>query len=133
MTASAPAGYQTVAPYLVVPDAAEFIDFLKNGLSATEIRRFPGEDGRIMHAEVRIGDCVIMMGDQRDGAKAWPAMLHLYVPDCDASYKRAIEAGATSEREPGDNPDGDRRGGVSDRWGNQWWFATPMKRTNSQG
>ena len=128
MASAAPDGYQVVIPYLVVPGAAECIEFLKTGIAAEEIRRFSGEDGRIMHAEMRVGDSVIMLGDSSGGGQAWPAMLHIYVADCDASYKRALDAGATSVREPGDNPDGDRRGGVSDRWGNQWWFATPMKK-----
>jgi uncharacterized glyoxalase superfamily protein PhnB len=113
-----------VAPYLVVAGAADFIDFAKKALGAMEIRRFAGPDGRIMHAEVRIGDSVIMLGDKSGESRAWTAMLHVYVADCDASYKRAIDAGCTSVREPSDNPDGDRRGGVDDRWGNQWWFAT---------
>jgi uncharacterized glyoxalase superfamily protein PhnB len=119
-----PDGYNVVSPYLVVKDAAAFIDFLKEGLGATEIRRFPGPEGRIMHAEVRIGDSVIMIGDAGGESRGWTAMLHVYSEDCDAVYRRALSAGATSVREPADNPDGDRRGGVDDRWGNQWWFAT---------
>jgi uncharacterized glyoxalase superfamily protein PhnB len=125
MPASPPDGYQAVIPYLVLNDAADFIAFAQQSLGATEIRRFPGDNGRIMHAEIRIGDSVIMLGDA--GGKTWNAMLHVYVPECDAAYKRALEGGATSVREPGDNPDGDRRAGVTDRWGNEWWFATPMK------
>ena len=122
-----PDGYSVVSPYLVVPGAADFIEFMKEGLGATEIRRFPGPEGRIMHAEVRLGDSVIMLGDASGESKPWTAMLHVYTEDCDASYKRAIAAGCTSVREPSDNPDGDRRGGVDDKWGNQWWFATHVK------
>ena len=123
-----PDGYSAVSPYLVVPEAGAFIKFMKEGLGADEIRRFAGDDGRIMHAEMRLGDTVIMLGEASGDARHWPAMLHFYVPDCDAAYRRALDAGAISAREPGDNPDGDRRGGVDDRWGNQWWFATPVRK-----
>ncbi len=122
-----PDGYNVVTPYLVVPEAAEFIEFMKAAVGATEVRRFPGPDGRITHAEMRIGDSVIMLGEAAAGSRSWTAMLHLYVRDCDAAYKRAVEAGCTPVREPSDNPDGDRRGGVDDRWGNQWWFATHVR------
>jgi PhnB protein len=122
-----PEGYSVVSPYLVVPDAATFIDFMTQALGATEVRRFANADGGIMHAEVRIGDSVIMLGDAAGGSRSWTAMLHVYVADCDASYKRAVDAGCTPVREPSDNPDGDRRGGVDDKWGNQWWFATHVK------
>lgn len=119
-----PDGYPVITPYLVVKGAAEFIEFMKDALGATEIRRFPGPGGRIMHAEVRLGDSVIMLGDASGESRPWTAMLHVYTEDCDAAYERALRAGCTSVREPSDNPDGDRRGGVDDRWGNQWWFAT---------
>ena len=119
-----PEGYSAVSPYLVVPDAAAFIDFMTGALGAQEIRRFPGAEGRIGHAEVRFGDSMIMLGEAAPDAQRWNAMLHVYSEDCDAMYRRAVEAGCTSVREPSDNPDGDRRGGVEDRWGNQWWFAT---------
>ena len=124
MSTRIPEGYSIVSPYLVVPDAAAFIEFVTGALGATEVRRFPAEDGRIMHAEVRFGDSVIMLGDASGEARRWNAMLHVYSEDCDALYKRAMDAGCTSVREPSDNPDGDRRGGVSDRWGNEWWFAS---------
>jgi uncharacterized glyoxalase superfamily protein PhnB len=65
-----------------------------------------------------------MLGEAAPDGKKWTAMLHVYCEDCDAMYKRALAAGCTSVREPSDNPDGDRRGGVDDEWGNQWWFAT---------
>jgi PhnB protein len=122
-----PDGYGTVIPYLVLADAAAFIEFTKTAMGATEVRRFPAPDGRVGHAELRIGDSIIMLGDSNGESSKWPAMLHLYVPDCDASFKRAVDAGCTPLREPGDNPDGDRRGGVSDRWGNEWWFATHVQ------
>ncbi len=119
-----PEGYSVVSPYLVVPNASEFIDFTVSALGATEIRRFAAPNGGIMHAEIRFGDSVIMLGEAAPDARTWTSMLHIYTENCDAAYRRAVAAGCTPVREPSDNPDGDRRGGVDDKWGNQWWFAT---------
>lgn len=84
-----------------------------------------GEDGRLHHAEVRIADSIVMLADTPSGRAPFPAMLHLYVPDVDASYDLALKGGAPSISPPTDAPDGDRRGGVRDPWGNEWWFTTP--------
>lgn len=118
-----PEGYSGVSPYLVVPNAAEFIDFTVSALAATGIRRFPGPEGRIMRAEIRFGDSVIMLGEAPPDARTWTSMLHIHSEDRDAAYRRALAAGCTPVREPSDNPHGERRGGVDDKWGNQWWFA----------
>ena len=77
-----------------------------------------------MHAEVKIGDSIIMMGEPTAECKPMPAMIHLYVPDADATYRRALAAGAKSVREPADQFYGNRSGGVEDACGNQWWMAT---------
>jgi PhnB protein len=122
-----PDGYHTVTPYLVVPEAAKVIDFLKQVFAAEEVLRMSGPDGRVMHAEVRVGDSIIMMGDVPEGEPARPAMIHLYVPDVDAAYARAIAAGATSASEPKDQFYGDRSGGVDDASGNRWWIATHVR------
>lgn len=93
-------------------------------LEAVELRRFAGDDGRIFHAEVRIDDSVLMLSD---GAEDWPPIatqVHVYVPDVDAAYKRALEAGATSVQEPVQREDEDKRGGVKDAGGTTWWLAT---------
>jgi len=119
-----PEGYHTVTPYIVVEGAAKLIDFLKQAFGAEETFRMPMPDGKIGHAELRIGDSIIMMGDAGPEHPPMPTMLHLYVKDADAVYKRALQAGATSLREPADQFYGDRSGGVKDPVGNQWWIAT---------
>jgi uncharacterized glyoxalase superfamily protein PhnB len=102
------------------------LDFLKQAFGA-ELTHPPmtKPDGTVGHAEVKIGDSRIMMGDA-SGSKsgAMPAVLYLYVPDCDALYRRALQAGATSISEPADQFYGDRHGGIMDPSGNQWWIAT---------
>jgi len=122
-----PDGYHTVTPYLVVPDAARLIDFLKQAFDAQESVRMARPDGRIMHAEVRIGDSVVMMGDAGEEAQVRSCMIHLYVPDADATYQRALQAGATAVREPANQFYGDRSGGVKDPFGNDWWIATHVE------
>lgn len=117
-----PDGYHTVTPYLTVKGVAGLIDFLKQAFDAVETERLPGPDGKVGHAEVRIGDSVVMMGEAP--GEPMPAMLYLYVADADASYKRALEAGATSLMEPADQFYGDRSGGVKDPFGNCWYVAT---------
>jgi PhnB protein len=126
-TAPKPEGYSTVSPYLVAQGAQRVIDFLKAVFDATELRRYDMPDGTILHAEVRVGDTVVMIGD---AGEQWPALssfLHVYVDDVDATYRRALAAGAPSVREPEQKPgDPDRRGGVKDPAGNTWWIATQM-------
>jgi PhnB protein len=122
-----PEGFHTLTPYIVVKDVAKLIDFLKAGFDAKEIVRHGKPDGSVMHAQLRIGDSFIMMGEQPPNKPAAPAMLYLYVADCDAWYNRAIAAGATSMMPPMNMFYGDRHGGVSDAWGNQWWIATHIE------
>ena len=120
-----PEGYHTVTPYILVQGAEKLIDFMKRAFNARETERYSMPDGSIGHAEVRIGDSVIMIADaQGEEYKPMAAGIHLYVEDCDATYKRAIEAGATSVREPVDQFYGDRSAGVNDQFGNKWWIAT---------
>lgn len=123
-----PEGYSTVSPYLIVGGAQRVIDFLKKALGATELRRHSLPDGSVMHAEVRIGDTVVMLGDAGGDWPAVPAHLHVYVDDVDATYRRALAAGATSVQEPNRREgEPDRRGGVKDPAGNTWWFATQVE------
>lgn len=122
-----PEGYHTVTPYLVVPGAAKLIEFLRHVFDAQEIERMARPDGTVMHAEVRIGDSVVMMGEASGEKPAMPAMLYLYVKDCDATYKRALQAGAISVMEPADQFYGDRNAAVKDASGNQWWMATHVE------
>jgi PhnB protein len=119
-----PDGYHTVTPYLTVQGAAKVIDFLKQTFEAVETELLPRPDGMIGHAEVRIGDSIVMMSDATPEFAPMPAMIHVYVNDVDAVYKRALQAGAISLREPADQFYGDRSAGVKDLSGNHWWIAT---------
>ena len=122
-----PAGYTSVAPYLIVDGAGRTIDFLVRAFDAVELRRFAAPDGRIMHAEVRIDDTVVMLGDAGPGWPPVAAHVHVYVPDVDATYRRALAAGATSVQEPVKKQDEDKRGGVKDAGGTTWWIATKVE------
>jgi PhnB protein len=122
-----PSGYHVVTPYLIVSGAGALIEFVKQAFGATERMRSPGPNGAIMHAEVQLGDSVIMLADASDEARIRTAMIHLYVADVDAGYKRALEAGGASIRQPADQAYGDRTAAVKDRWGNEWWLATHIK------
>jgi uncharacterized glyoxalase superfamily protein PhnB len=126
MSSYKPEGYTTVAPYLVVDGASKTIEFLVRALDAVEIRRFAGDGGRVVHAEVRIDDTVIMIADPPEGRPPTPAAVHIYVPDVDGAYKRALEAGAESVQEPVQRDDPDRRAGVKDSGGTTWWLATQV-------
>jgi uncharacterized glyoxalase superfamily protein PhnB len=123
-----PEGYTSVAPYLIVDGAEETIAFLTKVFGAVELRRFPASDGGIMHAEVRIDDTVLMLGDSGPGFPAVPTHVHIYVADVDATYQRALVAGATSVRPPEQKGDDDKRGGVKDAGGTTWWIGTMMPR-----
>ena len=123
-----PKGYTSVSPYLVVGGAQRVIDFLKRAFGATDLRRYEAPDGSILHAEVRIDDTVVMLGDGGPEWPPFPSFLHVYVPDVDAAYKQALAAGAVSVQEPKQRPgDPDKRGGVKDPAGNTWWVSTQMQ------
>jgi PhnB protein len=124
-----PDGYSSVSPYLMVDGAQRVIDFLKQVFNATELRRQADPDGSIRHVEVRLEDgSVIMMADGGGDFPAFPAWMHVYVPDVDATYKRALEVGGVSVQEPKQNEgEVDRRGGVKDPAGNTWWIATQVE------
>jgi uncharacterized glyoxalase superfamily protein PhnB len=127
-----PDGYHTVTPYLVVRDVDGLIDFLQQVFDVRETERFEQPDGSIAHAEVRIGDSVVMMGEASDDFAPMPGMLHIYLEDVDDAYERALAAGATSLREPTDEFYGDRSAGVQDAFGNQWWMATHVEDVPSE-
>jgi PhnB protein len=122
-----PEGYHTVTPYLVVQGVAKLIDFLKRAFDAQELMRMPRPDGTILHAEVKIGDSIVMMGEATGEHKPMPGSIYLYVADTDATYKRALQAGASSTMEPADQFYGDRNAGVVDPVGNHWWIATHIE------
>jgi PhnB protein len=120
-----PAGYTSVAPYLIAAGAQQVIDFLKQAFGATELRRYDTEDGEIIHAEVRVDDTVIMLGEAGAEWPAVPTHMHVYVPDVHAAYRKCLAAGARPVQEPKQNDgDPDTRGGVMDSAGNTWWIAT---------
>jgi PhnB protein len=127
MVEACPKGFHSITPYLVVTDPGALIEFLTQAFDAVEIFRLKRHDGSIMHAQVRIGDSMVMLG----GATAeWPAMMagiYLYVGDVDATYERALKAGATSLMSPTDEFWGDRMGGVRDPADNCWWIATHVE------
>lgn len=119
-----PQDYSSVSPYLIVDGAGRTIEFLSRVFGAVELRRFPNPEGAVLHAEVQLDDTVIMLAD---GNAAWPpnpSHVHVYVPDVDAVYRRALDAGAISVQEPVRKDDEDKRGGVKDAGGTTWWIAT---------
>jgi PhnB protein len=126
MIAYKPRDYPTVSPYLMVDGASETIQFLVDVFGATELRRFPDASGKLSHAEVRLGDSIIMLADSSESWPSLPANVHIYVQDVDATYQRALEAGAISLQEPIKKADEDKRGGVKDKGGTTWWIATRM-------
>jgi uncharacterized glyoxalase superfamily protein PhnB len=126
-TRSIPKGFQTVTPYLIIPDADRFMEFVKNafGGEITFVNR--DEQNRISHATVKIGSSTIMVSDSMQEMKPETAMLFLYVDDVDAMYKKAIQAKAESIQEPKDEFYGDRVSAVKDEWDNKWWIATHVE------
>jgi PhnB protein len=119
-----PQGYQRVMPYLILKDAAAFITFAQNVLDATEKMRTTREDGHtIMHAEVQIGESTIMLAEATADFAPQNAGLFVYVANCDAAYKNALNEGATSIMPPADQGYG-RSCGVLDPFGNTWWITS---------
>ena len=130
--ASPPAGFRTVTPYLIAQDGAALIEFVKQTFGAEAVHRGVGSAGGI-HAEVRIGDSMLMIGGGIPGRefKATPKThgLHVYVEDADAVYQQALAAGATSIQPPADQEYGERSGSVKDAFGNHWYIATAKGKT----
>jgi PhnB protein len=122
-----PDGYHSVTAYLVVDGAARLIDFLGQAFGAEEVERFAAPGNRVGHAELRIGDSLVMLGDAHGEHKATQAMLYVYVDDVDASFQRALAAGGSSVQAPTDHFYGDRSGGVKDPCGNIWYIATHIE------
>ena len=122
-----PDGYHTVTPYLTVDDAALQIDFLKRAFNAQVNYEMKDPQGNVRHAEVRVGDSILMIGQARDEWTSRPMTFYLYVPDVDALYKSALAAGAKALQEVTTQFYGDRSGGVEDPQGNYWWIATHVE------
>ena len=119
--------YRTVTPYLLVLDADAELAFLKAAFGATERGCQRNADNTVMHAEVNIGDSLVMLGQAGGQWKPRPAALYLWVDDVDATYARALKVGATSESEPEDKPYGHRNAGVIDPNGVTWWIGAPVR------
>ncbi len=119
-----PEGYPRVTPYLVVEGAADCLTFIRDVFGADERSRMDMPDGKVGHAETAIGDSVVMVADAGGEHPPKTAMLHVYVEDCDATFQRALDAGATAVQEPTDQFYGDRSARVRDRFGNEWSLAT---------
>ena len=119
-----PEGLHSITPYLCVAGVPALIDFLKAAFDGTEQMRHLRPDGTVMHAQVRIGDSTLMIGEASGAFKAAPVSLYFYCENTDALYARAIAAGGVSVMEPADQIYGDRHGGVKDPSGNTWWIAT---------
>jgi PhnB protein len=126
MRQGVPDGYHTITPYLQGDPADELIRFLEAAFAGEVVERQGREDGSVAHAEVVIGDSRVMVADPRAEDPVHRSTLYVYVPDADAVYRRAMEAGARSLAEPQDMPYGDRHGGVEDPSGNHWWIATRL-------
>jgi PhnB protein len=130
-----PDGHHPVTPYLIVKGAARALEFYAKAFGAKEQFRMAQPDGRIGHAEIRIGESTVMLADEAPevGARSpatiggSPVLIHLYVEDVDATVARAVAAGATVTRPVQDQFYGDRNGGLVDPFGHAWWVATHVE------
>ena len=128
-----PDGFTTVTPSLVMKDCNKAIEFYKKALGAQELMRMPGPDGKIMHAEIKVGNSHVMMNDEIMGSKSpetlggSPVSFYLYVEDCDSSHKKAVAAGCKEIMAPADMFWGDRMGGVADPFGYKWSIRTKVE------
>lgn len=122
-----PDGYHTLSPCLTVVGAGRLLDFLVKAFDAQVHSRTTSPEGTVVHADLQIGDSRLMAAEATDKWKPMPCSLYMYVPDTDATYRRALEAGATSLMEPADQFYGDRNAGVQDPFGNYWWIATHVE------
>jgi len=123
-----PEGMRTVSPYLMVDHVAQLIEFAETVFNGKLKSKLDRPDGTIMHAEIAVGDSVIMAGEPMDQYGSFPASMYIYVQDCDAIYEKAIQNGAVSIMVPTDMKHaGERYGGVKDPFGNIWWIATHIE------
>lgn len=118
-----PDGYTTVAPWIVTKDTAALLDFVKVAFDGAELGRVPLEDGSIGHAEIRVGGTVLLAFDQRADWPDMPSLLRVFVPDADAAFAAAVQAGAREVTALSTNAFGQRGGRVRDPFGNIWWIT----------
>ena len=127
-----PENYPRVIPYLIVKDVNKQMDFLTEVFGAKQSEKMTLEDGTVNHAEVRLGDSVMMIGRSSDDYPPNPTMIYIYVEDTDAAYSKALKAGAKSLMEPADQFYGDRNAGVKYPFGNSWWIASHVEDISSE-
>jgi len=135
-----PDGYHSVTPYMIVKGAAKAIDFYKNAFGATELMRFPGPNNTVMHAEIKIGDSVVMLADEHESGPyrspiavgGTPVSLMVYVEDVDTVFNQAVSLGAKSTREVEEQFYGDRSGNLTDPFGHVWTIATHKEDVSSE-
>ena len=120
-------GFHAVTPYIFAEGASRLIDFVVAAFGAQVTSREDRPDGTIMHAELRIDNSMVMVGESSDEFGPMPCSIYLYVTDCDAVYQRALENGGVSVFDIMDLPSGERYGGVKDPCGNIWWIATHVE------
>jgi PhnB protein len=126
--------YHSFQAHLIIRDCAKAIDFYKLAFGATERMRVQLEDGRVGHAEIQIGDCCVMMADEHPEIGAYspehyggsPVSFYIYVDNCDMAFFQTLSAGGKAEREPANQPYGDRVAGVLDPFGYKWYIATHL-------
>ncbi|HEV2489480.1 MAG TPA: VOC family protein [Candidatus Acidoferrales bacterium] len=121
-------GFRAITPYIIVPGAAQFIEFLKSAFGAEEMGRVPAPGGKIMHAEVKLGDSMIEMSDGNEQYGPSPVTIHLTVPDPHVAHRNAVKAGALSLYEPSMQFFGEYEGGVRDPFGNEWYITPQAKK-----
>jgi len=119
-----PEGYHTVTPHLLAENVDKVINFLKSAFGAQEKFAMRMPDGNVMHAEMQIGDSMLMLGPAMGEFRPTPCMLFIYTEDADKLYQTAVKAGATPKEQMRDQFWGDRAGSVQDPFGNHWWIAT---------
>ncbi|NUR71445.1 MAG: VOC family protein [Hamadaea sp.] len=127
MTSTAPAGYTTAAPWIVTPDTGRLLDFIAAVFDGVEQGRVPLADGTIGHAEIRVGDTVLLAFDQRPGWPSMPSLVRVFVPDADVAMERAVAAGASVVTEPATHAFGQRGGRLRDTFGNIWWISAVVE------
>lgn len=132
-TGHAPRGFRALTPGLRAKGAAELIAFVQRAFGGEEISRTLSPGGEVAHAEVRIGDSMVEVGEAHGPFQPMPMVLLLYVDDVDSWYHRAVGAGGAPMSEPADQPYGDRTAAVADAYGNQWYVATPIREISGNG